>query len=211
MLESYCREGVMEVGLDEVGRGSLAGPVVAAGVIWPADLGDEGIVKDSKKLSAKARAKAAAYIIENAIEYAIIFKDNRVIDEKNILQTTFTAMHEALDALGTPFDHLLVDGDKFRPYLGADDWIPHTCVIGGDNKYLSIAAASILAKEAHDTYMRDLSQDPKYASYGWNTNMGYGTAQHIQAIQTYGLSDLHRVTFCRTCTHRTEGQEHHIG
>lgn len=204
-MEAYYRDGVLEVGLDEVGRGCLAGPVVVAAVIWPADLKDEGIVKDSKKLSAKARAKACEYIKQNAIEYSIIFKDNHVIDEKNILQATYDAMHDALRSLDTPFDHILVDGDKFRSYSG----VPHTCIVGGDNKYLCIAAASILAKEARDTYMQEVSQAPKYIPYGWNKNVGYGTAHHMEAIRKHGLSDMHRLTFCRTISRQIEDPRHH--
>lgn len=195
-MKTFCKEGVIEVGVDEVGRGCLAGPVVAACVIWPQDVDDEGIVRDSKKLSSRARAKAVDYIKETAIEYAIVFKDNNCVDDRNILQATYDAMHDGLDSLSTPFDHILVDGDKFRPYLGRDDWVGHTCVIGGDNTYLSIGAASILAKEARDAFMREVSQDPKYSVYGWDSNVGYGSSKHMEAIREHGLSDLHRKTFC---------------
>ena len=190
-LMRYHVKDKIEVGIDEVGRGCLAGPVVAGAVIWPQDISlDISMIKDSKAMSPKARERVCEYIKLNAVEWSVCFVDNNVIDEKNILQATFDAMHGCLDALTTPIDMILVDGDKFRKYNDID----HLCVIKGDSKYISIAAASIIAKQARDVYM--IEQGKMYDKYGWDTNMGYGTKIHTEGILQEGLTPLHRRSFC---------------
>lgn len=182
----------IEVGVDEVGRGSLAGPVAAAAVIWPTDSElDYSRIKDSKAMTAKERHEVEKYIKENAIEWSVKFIDNGIIDRKNILEATFDAMHDALDSLTTPVDIVLVDGDKFRPWKD----VPYKCIVKGDATYVSIAAASILAKEARDEYMKKMAE--VYPGYGWETNVGYGTRKHEGAIIEKGLTPLHRRSFCR--------------
>jgi ribonuclease HII len=178
---------MIAAGIDECGRGALAGPVVAAAVIWdPAVVHPD--IKDSKKLSPKKRRAMAEFIKTHALGYAVAFVDVDVIDTKNILQATFDAMHECVRQLPTAVSHLFVDGNRFRPYHD----IPHTCVVQGDNLRVDIAAASILAKVARDAYMAEL---PQAAMYDFAKNNGYGTPQHIQAIRTHGYSDVHRKSF----------------
>lgn len=192
MLKTYHNKNKIEAGVDEVGRGCLAGPVVAAAVIWPSDdlTLDISMIKDSKAMTDKARARTSDYIKLHAVEWSVHFVDNNVIDQKNILQATFDAMHGCLDQLSTPIDTILVDGDKFRTYRDID----HVCVVKGDNTYVNIAAASILAKHARDQYMIKMASE--YDRYGWEKNMGYGTKVHTDAINQYGLTPLHRKTFC---------------
>jgi ribonuclease HII len=189
-LESYHTEGKIEVGLDEVGRGCLAGPVVASAVILPPDF-DYDIVKDSKKLSEKKRKVAYDLIKEHAIDYSIKFMDAKSIDDNNILQSTMMAMHYCLDELTTKPNHILVDGDYFNNYQD----IEHTTVIKGDNKFYSIAAASILAKVTRDEYMKE--QHELHPNYKWDSNKGYGSKAHRDAIIEHGTTDLHRMTFLR--------------
>lgn len=193
MLDLYMKEGALEVGVDEVGRGCLAGPVVAAAVVWPIE--KAGIldhkIRDSKKVPAVQRKILAAYIKDNALDWSVSFVDNCVIDDVNILNATYMAMHSALDGMAVPFDHILVDGNRFKVYKD----IPHTCVVKGDATYISIAAASILAKEARDKYMVGLAKEEKYKGYGWEKNVGYGTPDHLEAMKALGLSDMHRVSF----------------
>lgn len=178
---------MIAAGIDECGRGALAGPVVAAAVIWdPAVVHPD--IKDSKKLSPKKRRAMAEFIKTHALGYAVAFVDVHVIDTKNILQATFDAMHECVRQLPTAVSHLFVDGNRFRPYPG----VPHSCIVQGDNLRVDIAAASILAKVARDAYMAEL---PQAAMYDFAKNNGYGTPQHIQAIRTHGYSDAHRKSF----------------
>lgn len=186
------KDGCIECGVDEVGRGSIAGPVVAAAVIWNPDVKCE-YIKDSKKLSPKKRREMADVIKGNAVAWAVAFVDNHRIDEHNILQATYMAMHDCIQQVSTEHsvDHILVDGNRFKSYPG----IPHTCVVKGDDKYMSIAAASILAKVAHDKYMLELSKRPDLTVYKWDQNMGYGTTAHVQAIQQHGYSEYHRRSF----------------
>lgn len=193
MLELYCKENCIEVGVDEAGRGCYAGPVVAAAVIWPNEaIGPlDELIKDSKKLTAAKRLQLADYIKENAIDYSVTFVDNHVIDQKNILNATYEAMHKSLDKLIVPFDHIIVDGNRFKEYRNTD----HTCIIKGDDKYISIAAASILAKESRDDYMKQLAKQDKYKVYNWHKNFGYGTQEHRDAITIFGLTDMHRASF----------------
>lgn len=190
-----CKEeGRIECGIDECGRGCLAGPVVAAAVIWPSDMTDTYGIRDSKKLSAKKRKELAEYIKNHAIEWHVSFVDHATIDGTNILSATFAAMHMCMDKMQVPVDCILVDGDRFKMYKD----IPHECVVKGDDTYVSIAAASILAKVARDEYMTEMSMQNAYSPYMWNKNMGYGTKAHVDAIRQHGLSDMHRKTFCKS-------------
>ena len=194
-LKLYYQKDELEVGVDEVARGCLAGRVYSAAVIWPQELDSEEIhpiIKDSKKLSARRRLILKDYIEETAIDYSVAWEDEKTIDEINILNATYNAMHRALDGLDIEVDRILVDGDKFRLYR----MTPHICIPGGDAKYIPIAAASILAKVYHDQYIdKLLEEDPDLKKYGWETNMCYGTTQHMDAIRKYGLSKYHRKTF----------------
>lgn len=188
MLLPYLHERTIEAGCDEAGRGCLAGPVVAAAVILPKDFQNEEL-NDSKKINAKNRDKLAIIIKEHALAYAIGVCSPTEIDEINILKASFLAMHKALDQLTLPFDHILVDGNRFTTYKE----IPHTCIIKGDGKYMSIAAASILAKTYRDQYM--LEKSLEYPQYHWETNMGYPTKTHRKSIAEYGVTPLHRMSF----------------
>ena len=175
-------------GIDEVGRGPLAGPVVAGAVVLPK--GSRILyINDSKKLSEKKREELYDVIMEKAVAYGIGMADHDVIDEINILRASFLAMHRAVDQLSTRPEHLLIDGNRFNKYPG----IPHTTVIKGDGKYLSIAAASILAKTYRDDYMNRLHEE--YPYYDWNRNKGYPTKKHRAAIAEHGTTPYHRMTF----------------
>lgn len=178
-----------EVGLDECGRGALAGPVVAAAVMWDPSCTTIDGIRDSKKLSPKRRKEMAEFIKQHAIDYTVSFVDSDVIDHKNILQATFDAMHECVSKLTThPVSHLFVDGNRFRAWND----VHHTCVIRGDDKRVDIAAASILAKVARDEHMASL---PNAHKYEWATNKGYGTSTHIACIRQHGYSSEHRKSF----------------
>ena len=193
----------LEVGIDEVARGCLAGPVFTAAVIWPKDLECEfeNEIKDSKKLSRNKRNLLREYIECNAIDFSIGYKDNNVIDKYNILNATHMAMHVALDNLNIVPELILVDGNSFKPYYYNNDIIEHTCIIDGDNSYLPIACASILAKEYHDEYIKNLiEKEVDLNKYDWLNNMCYGTKKHIDAIKEYGISKYHRKTF-GICSH----------
>jgi ribonuclease HII len=188
----------LEVGIDEVARGCLAGPVFSAAVIWPKDLNCEiqNQIKDSKKLSRKKRKLLREYIEANAIDFSVASKDNTIIDEYNILNATHMAMHETLKNLNVVPEFILVDGNSFKPYYYENDLIEHVCVVEGDNKYLSIACASILAKEYHDEYIENLLEnDSDLKKYDWENNMCYGTKKHMDAINKYGITKYHRKTF----------------
>lgn len=191
-------------GIDEVGRGCLYGPVVAAAVVMPPveSLHDTTWkqIKDSKKLSAKKRAELAIYIKNVATTYGIGVASVQEIDEINILQATMRAMHRALDQAyeKSAFDKLKVDGTYFVPYKPANavQSIPHTCLVGGDTTEISIAAASIIAKQYRDELIQKLVQEnPDHSVYGLKTNMGYGTKVHIQALHEHGPTIHHRKTF----------------
>jgi ribonuclease HII len=178
-------------GVDEVGRGCLSGAVVAAAVILPPGFSDPRI-KDSKTIkSLKKREEAEKLIMDNAICWGIGAASPEEVDRINILQATFLAMKRAIDSCGKVPDFLYIDGDKFPGYNG----IPYECVIKGDSKIQSIAAASILAKVYRDRLMKSL--DNEYPKYGWVTNVGYGTADHIKAIREIGITKHHRKTFCQ--------------
>jgi ribonuclease HII len=182
------------VSLDEVGRGCLAGPVVAAAVILPKNFNHD-IIKDSKKLTEKKRQEAFNLIKDNAISYSISFISPKEVDELNILQATMLAMHNCLDDLKEDFRHILVDGNYFKNYKN----IPHTCVIKGDNTYTSIAAASILAKVSRDEYMKNIHKE--FPEYGWGSNKGYGSSTHIKTIKDIGFNEHHRQSFLKNILH----------
>ncbi|MDB5271929.1 MAG: ribonuclease [Chitinophagaceae bacterium] len=188
MLEPYYLNHSVEAGLDEAGRGCLAGPVVAAAVILPKHFELPGL-NDSKKLNAEKREKLAIEIRTQALAYAVGFVSHIEIDEINILNASFLAMHRALDQLTKMPKQLLIDGNRFKAYKK----IPHTCIIKGDGKYAAIAAASILAKTMRDEYMLDLHR--QFPHYGWNTNMGYPTIAHRDALRIHGFTPHHRMTF----------------
>lgn len=188
MLKSYLQNGVIEAGCDEAGRGCLAGPVVAAAVILPASFKNE-LLNDSKKLSEKQRDLLRPIIEKEAIAFGVGIVSEKEIDEINILNASFLAMHRAVDALGTVPEHLLIDGNRFNAYAG----IPHTTIIKGDGKFLSIAAASVLAKTYRDDLMKKL--DEEFPMYAWKQNKGYPTKVHRFAIAEFGACDYHRKTF----------------
>jgi len=188
MLASFYDRELVEAGLDEAGRGCYAGPVFAAAVILPKNF-YHPLLNDSKQLSEKHRNELRAVIEEESITYAVALIDNEEIDRINILKASFAAMHLSLDLLAVTPQLLLIDGNRFTPYRD----IPHQCIVKGDGKYASIAAASILAKTHRDEYMMQCHQ--AYPNYGWNKNKGYGTAAHRKAIEEYGLCPLHRRSF----------------
>ncbi|SMD32490.1 RNase HII [Reichenbachiella faecimaris] len=187
-LLPFFREHTIEAGCDEAGRGCLAGPVVAAAVILPTDYSHE-VLDDSKKLSLKQRNAIKDEIKSDAIAWAIGVVSHTEIDEINILNASFLAMHRAVDQLKTEPELLLIDGNRFKPYPD----IPHETIIKGDGKYYAIAAASVLAKTYRDELMTDLHQEfPKYA---WQSNAGYPTKAHRQAIREFGITPHHRKSF----------------
>ena len=177
-----------EAGIDEAGRGCLAGPVVAAAVILAPDTQISGL-NDSKKLSHAQRMKLRPQIIEQAIAWQVAMIHAPRIDEINILHATYEAMHAAVSGLSIPPTFLAIDGNRFRPFSG----IPHACIIKGDGKFLNIAAASVLAKTFRDDFMEKISAE--YPQYSWNDNKGYPTKAHKEAIRDYGLTPWHRKTF----------------
>jgi ribonuclease HII len=188
LLESFYKENCFEAGCDEAGRGCLAGPVVAAAVILPQDFKDN-VLNDSKQLSERKRYKLRSLIEKEALCYSIAFVDNEEIDKINILKASIVAMHRALDKLKTEPGHVIVDGNRFYPYKN----IPHACIVKGDAKYYTIAAASILAKTYRDDFMLDLAL--KYPEFGWDRNKGYPTKQHRKAIKEFGITKYHRKSF----------------
>ena len=188
MLLNNYQTALLEAGLDEAGRGCYAGPVFAAAVILPPNF-YHPLLNDSKKLTEKNRAILKPIIEAEAIAWAVASVSHTEIDEINILQASIKAMHLAVAALKKKPKYLIVDGNRFKPYKK----LPHTCIIKGDGKYASIAAASILAKTARDAYMENAHL--QYPKYGWNKNKGYGTAIHRAAIEKYGLCFEHRKSF----------------
>ncbi|EFT36060.1 ribonuclease HII [Riemerella anatipestifer] len=178
----------IEVGCDEAGRGCLCGPVVAAAVILDENF-EQNLINDSKKLSFKTRNELDLYIKNNALDYAIAELSPAFIDEHNILNASIHAMHLALDKLAIRPELILVDGNRFKPY----PFTPHECIIKGDSKVLSIAAASILAKNYRDHIMIKLHEE--YPEYGWNKNFGYATKQHREALNKLGPTIYHRKSF----------------
>ena len=188
MLLNYLNKDTIEVGVDEAGRGRLAGPVVAAAVILPIDF-YHPLLNDSKQVKEKSREELSIIIKEEAIGWAIGLATAEEIDKINILQATYLAMHRAIKNLNTTPEHLIIDGNRFKAYLN----IPHTTIIKGDGKYTSIAAASILAKTTRDNYMREFHL--KYPNYNWIKNKGYGTLEHRILMEKHGLCELHRKSF----------------
>lgn len=177
-------------GIDEVGRGCLAGPVFAGAVILPKNFESE-LIKDSKKLTEKKRIEAFNLIKENAISWSCHQVTEEVIDDINIQKATFSAMYKAIENLNIKPEHLLVDGNIFENNTN----IPHTCVTKGDNKYLPIAAASIIAKVIRDQYMLEI--DKEHPQYNWKNNKGYGSKEHISKIQSEGITTHHRKSFLK--------------
>lgn len=188
MLKRYYDKILIEAGCDEAGRGCLAGPVFAAAVILPKTFKNR-LLNDSKQLSEKDRYDLRPIIEKEALAWAVAEVSNVEIDEINILQASFLGMHRAVDQLKMRPELLLIDGNRFRPYNG----IPHQCIIGGDAKYLSIAAASILAKTYRDDFMKAAAI--RHPQYGWATNMGYPTGAHRDGIREHGTTPLHRMSF----------------
>jgi len=187
-LKSFYKEGIVECGCDEAGRGCLAGPVVAAAVILPSDYKNE-LINDSKKLSETKRDLLRQVIENDALAWAVAFVDHIEIDKINILNASILAMHLAIDQLKLCPEHIIVDGNRFKKYKS----IAHTCVVKGDSKYLSIAAASILAKTHRDEYMRKIHHE--FPNYGWDKNMAYATLAHRNAIKEFGITPHHRKSF----------------
>lgn len=188
MLKKYFDKNVTEAGCDEAGRGCLAGDVFAAAVILPGTFKNR-LLDDSKKLSDKQRKLLRPIIEENAISWAVAQVTAKEIDEINILNASFLAMHRAIDKLKVMPESLLIDGNRFKSYPN----IPHRCIIQGDGKYMSIAAASILAKTYRDDYMDELHEE--FPQYDWLKNKAYGTLKHREAIEKYGVSPHHRMSF----------------
>lgn len=188
MLKSYFDKTKIEAGCDEAGRGCLAGPVFAAAVILPNDYKNK-ILNDSKQLTDKIRYELRAVIEKEALTFAVAQVSNTEIDEINILNASFLGMHRAIDELKTKPELLLIDGNRFKPYNN----IPHQCIVKGDAKFLSIAAASILAKTYRDDFMKEAAK--KFPHYGWDTNMGYPTEIHRNGIREHGTTPLHRMSF----------------
>lgn len=197
MLLPYMTEGRIEAGCDEAGRGCLCGPVACAAVILPPDFENE-LLNDSKQLSAARRDSLRPLIEEHALAWAVEFVFPEEIDSINILNASIIGMHRAVSRLALRPDHLLIDGNRFKPYVDEEFRpIPHTTVVKGDGKYMSIAAASILAKTHRDELMLQLAEE--YPGYGWERNMGYPTKEHREAIKKMGLTPHHRLSYgpCR--------------
>ncbi|RED99759.1 ribonuclease HII [Marinoscillum furvescens] len=188
MLLPYFEKGLIEAGCDEAGRGCLAGPVVAAAVILPADY-EHQVLNDSKQLTEKQRNELRLEIMDTAISYGVGVVSPAEIDEINILNASYLAMHRAIDQLSPIPELLLIDGNRFNAYKE----LRHECIIKGDGKFYSIAAASILAKTHRDDLMRELAT--KHPGYGWETNVGYPTKAHRSAIRAQGATPHHRMSF----------------
>ncbi|MEQ8926178.1 MAG: ribonuclease HII [Fulvivirga sp.] len=187
LLSSYSHDKI-EAGCDEAGRGCLAGPVVASAVILPSDYKHK-LLNDSKQLSETKRLLLRKDIEKDAISYGVSFVDNCEIDQVNILNASYLAMNRAIDMLTKAPELLLIDGNRYKPHND----IPFECIIKGDGQYLSIAAASILAKTYRDEYMQEIGI--KHPEYGWHKNKGYPTIPHREAIKQFGITDFHRKSF----------------
>ncbi len=188
MLELKYKTNCIEAGCDEAGRGCLAGPVFAAAVILPDNFSNQ-LLNDSKQLTEKQREKLRPIIEQEALAWAVAQVDNHEIDRINILNASILAMHKALDALSMRPEHIIIDGNRFKQYHD----IPHLCIVKGDGKYMSIAAASILAKTHRDEYMQKIHQE--YPNYNWQKNKGYPTRDHRNAIAQFGITNYHRSSF----------------
>ncbi|TLX77555.1 ribonuclease HII [Labilibacter sediminis] len=187
-LELYLNKDKVEAGCDEAGRGCLAGPVVAAAVILPRNF-THPLLNDSKQLTEKQRNTLRPIIEKEALAWAVSVVDNTEVDQINVLNASIVGMQRAVEELKTTPEHLLIDGNRFKPYKG----IPHTCIVKGDGKYMPIAAASILAKTHRDEMMEQM--DSEYPGYDWSKNKGYPTKAHRAAIEKLGATPLHRQTF----------------
>ena len=187
-LKQYYTDNLIEAGCDEAGRGCIAGPVVAAAVILPRGM-DFPDFDDSKKLTEKQREKLRIKVLDDALAYGVGIVSAKEIDEINILNASFLAMHRAIDQLKIRPELLLIDGNRFNPYKG----IKHQCIVGGDAKYQSIAAASILAKTTRDHIMEEYHKE--FPQYNWLKNKGYPTPEHKNAVAEHGVSPIHRMTF----------------
>ena len=192
LLARYNPDILLEAGCDEAGRGCLAGSVYAAAVILPPDYHND-LLNDSKQLTAKQRYQLREEIERDALAWALGIVTAQEIDEMNILRASITAMHRAIDGLKVRPQNLIIDGNKFLPYKHEGKVIPHTTIVKGDGKYLSIAAASILAKTYRDDYMKELHKE--YPYYGWDHNAGYPTKEHRKGIEIHGTTPYHRMTF----------------
>ena len=188
ILLPFLKKGVIEAGCDEAGRGCLAGAVFAASVILPVNFQCEEL-NDSKKLTEKQRYALRPLIEEKAVAWAIGIVSPQEIDQINILNASFLAMHRAVNQLSVRPEHLIIDGNRFKKYGET----PHQCVVKGDGKYLSIAAASILAKTYRDDYMNELNL--RFPAYAWSKNKGYPTKEHRRAIELHGATEYHRMSF----------------
>ena len=188
MLQSHYYEGKIEAGCDEAGRGCLAGSVYAAAVILPEDYQNE-LLNDSKQLTEKKRYQLREIIERDAVAWAVGIVTPEEIDKINILNASILAMHRALDQLKVRPEAIIVDGNRFKPYQK----LPHTTIVKGDGKYLSIAAASILAKTYRDDYMNQLTEE--YPQYDWRSNKGYPTKKHREAIKQFGITPYHRKSY----------------
>jgi ribonuclease HII len=204
ILLPYQKEDTIEIGIDEAGRGCLFGDVFIAGVILPQNIVEliekekkKVIIRDSKKLSKKKRMIAKEFIERVAIDYCVVQKSNEKIDEINILQATLEGMHDVVRNIGRKPEKILVDGNRFPNYFDEEgNEIKHECVVKGDDTYLSIACASILAKTNKDLYIEKMVKEhPDLEKYDLLNNSGYGTKKHIEAIQKYGITNFHRKTF----------------
>lgn len=188
MLLPFLKANIIEAGCDEAGRGCLAGPVYAAAVILPSDFKNE-LLNDSKQLTEKQRYALRPIIEKEASAWAVGVVDNREIDQINILAASILAMHRAIDGLKLRPEHLIIDGNRFKPYHD----IPYTTIVKGDGKMMSIAAASVLAKTYRDDFMNRISAE--YPQYDWLSNKGYPTVKHRVAIKQYGTTPYHRLSF----------------
>lgn len=196
-MKVYFEPNTIEVGLDEAGRGCLFGPVFTAGVVWDGSFHPD--IRDSKKLSLKKRVSMKQYILDTCLAYSVQPMSNEHIDTHNILKSTIQGWHRCIREIEThlPIDTLLVDGPNFDMFLGSDgEYVPHVCLNDGDNQYLSIAAASILAKTFRDEYIQQIvDEHPSLEKYDLQNNKGYGTVKHREAIKAYGLTPWHRHSF----------------
>lgn len=188
MLLKYKYKNKIEVGCDEAGRGCLAGPVTGAAVLLPKKF-NHPLLNDSKKMTEKHRLKLRQFIEEKALAFAVIQVSHTEIDNINILNASIQAMQLSLAKIELPFNFILIDGNRFKPFHD----IPHECIIKGDGKFMSIAAASVLAKTYRDDYMEQLHEE--FPMYGWRQNKGYPTLAHREAIEKHGPSPYHRMTF----------------
>ena len=187
-LKRYFKKGLIEAGCDEAGRGCLAGPVVAAAVVLPPNF-KHPLLNDSKQITEKQREILRPIIEKEAVAWHVAMVSNEEIDEINILNASFLAMHRAVDALSAKPELLLIDGNRFKPYEG----IPHECIIKGDGKFTSIAAASVLAKTHRDELMYTLHEE--FPNYDWDRNKGYPTKKHRDAVREHGPTPHHRMSF----------------